>query len=339
MKILENQQLQSYNTFMVPALCDRLVQIESEEEIPQLLAQDALEGPHLLLGGGSNMLFISDFHGTVVQVCTQGIRRVEEDARQVRLSVAAGVPWSDLVDFCIQNHYYGLENLVGIPGWVGSCPVQNIGAYGVEVKDVITKVEGYRIRSRMPFSLANAECRFGYRTSIFKTDWKGDVIISRVEFRLSKEEHFNLTYQGLRNELEQSGLPVTIESVAAVVKTVRDRKLPDITKIGCAGSFFKNPVIPVAERDRLLRQIPNLVSYPAGEGMAKLAAGQLIDLAGLKGVRRGNVGVYPQQALVLVNYGGAMGAEVYDFYLHVRQTVRERFGILLEAEVNQVGMR
>lgn len=322
---------------MLPAVCDCFVQIESENEVPQSLADGLFDGNHLILGGGSNVLFVSDFHGTIVQMCTQEIDVLEEDGERVRLSVAAGVSWADFVDYCVSHHYYGVENLIGIPGLVGSCPVQNIGAYGVEVKDVISKVIGYRLASKKAFELTNEECRFGYRSSIFKTDWKNDVLITRVEFVLSKKEHFSISYQGIVKELEENNLPLTIENLAATVKAVRDRKLPDITKIGCAGSFFKNPIVDVAERDRLLQQVPNLVSYPAGEGRAKLAAGQLIDLAGLKGVRHGDAGVYPHQALVIVNYGNASGTEICDFYRFVQKRVEEKFEILIEPEVNVIG--
>ena len=334
MKDIKNQQLKSYNTFHIPALCDRFVQVESEQEIPLLFENGIFAGRYLVLGGGSNILFTDDFHGTVVQMCTHGIAVVEEDTESVLLEVAAGEEWADFVNFCIQHHYYGVENLIGIPGLVGSSPVQNIGAYGVEVKDVIESVLGYRISTKKPFELANADCAFGYRSSIFKTSWKNDVLITRVRFRLSKIPHFTLTYQALSKELENRKVELNLENVANLVKSIRDAKLPDITKIGCAGSFFKNPVVPVEVRDALAREIPQLVSYPAGDGMAKLAAGQLIDLAGMKGVREGDAGVYPLQALVIVNYGNASGTEICNFYKKVQKAVFDRFGIAIEPEVN-----
>lgn len=334
MKDIQNQQLKSYNTFMVSALCDRFVQVENDDEIPRLWQEGIFNQPYLVLGGGSNILFTDDFHGTIIQMCTRGIAVIEEDTDSALVEVAAGVDWADFVDFCIRNNYYGVENLIGIPGRVGSCPVQNIGAYGVEVKDVIDSVIGYRISSQQPFSLRNEECAFGYRSSIFKTEWKNDVLITLVRFRLSKIPHFILTYQTLSKELENRKLELTLENVAALVKSIRDAKLPDIMKIGCAGSFFKNPVVDISVRDRLAEQVPQLVSYPAGEGKVKLAAGQLIDLAGMKGVREGNVGVYPLQALVIVNYGNASGKEICEFYQKVQKTVFDRFGIAIEPEVN-----
>lgn len=337
MKIFENQQLIEFNTFKVPALCDRLIQVESEEEIPQLFQTGFFDAPYLVLGGGSNMLFVEDFHGSVIQMRTRGISVVEESEDAVCLEVAAGETWEDFVDFCVKNHYYGVENLVGIPGLVGSCPVQNIGAYGVEVKDVISSVFGWRISTQKTFEVANEDCKFGYRSSVFKTDWKNDVLITRVRFRLSKKEHFTLTYQGLVKEIENQKVELTIENIAATVKRIRDAKLPDITKIGCAGSFFKNPIVDNSVKDKLLQQIPHLVNYPAEGGKSKLAAGQLIDLAGMKGVREGDAGVYPFQALVIVNYGHASGKEIRAFYQKVQQKVFEKFGIAIEPEVNIIG--
>lgn len=337
MKIFENQQLIEFNTFKVPALCDRLIQVESEGEIPQLFQGGFFDAPYLVLGGGSNMLFVEDFHGSVIQMRTRGISIVEESEDAVCLEVAAGETWEDFVDFCVKNHYYGVENLVGIPGLVGSCPVQNIGAYGVEVKDVISSVFGWRISTQKTFEVANEDCKFGYRSSVFKTDWKNDVLITRVRFRLSKKEHFTLTYQGLVKEIENQKVELTIENIAATVKRIRDAKLPDITKIGCAGSFFKNPIVDNSVKDKLLQQIPNLVNYPAEGGKSKLAAGQLIDLAGMKSVREGDAGVYPFQALVIVNYGHASGKEIRAFYQKVQLKVYEKFGIPIEPEVNIIG--
>lgn len=322
---------------MVSALCDRLIQMESDGEIPQLFQGGFFNAPYLILGGGSNMLFVEDFHGSVIQMCTRGIAVVDESEDTVYLEVAAGETWENFVDFCVKNHYYGVENLIGIPGLVGSCPVQNIGAYGVEVKDVITSVAGWRISNQKPFEVANEDCKFGYRSSIFKTDWKNDVIITRIRFKLSKQEHFTLTYQGLVKEIENQKDELTIENLSATVKRIRDAKLPDITKIGCAGSFFKNPIVDNSLKDRLLQQTPNLVSYPAGDGKSKLAAGQLIDLAGMKGVREGDAGVYPFQALVIVNYGHASGKEIRAFYQKVQLKVYEKFGISIEPEVNIIG--
>lgn len=334
MRITYNQDLTHLNTFAVKASCDKFIQIEDEDEIRPLLETDELNSAHYILGGGSNVLFTQHFHGAIVQLCTKGIHKFNEDTDFIWLDVAAGEHWDDFVNYCVKNKYYGVENLSGIPGFVGSCPVQNIGAYSAEVKDVIDSVFGYCISSKQPFTLANADCQFGYRSSIFKTTWKGDVLITRVRFKLSKKEKLTVTYKGLIEEMESSGLPLSLENVAKAVVAVRNNKLPDIREIGCAGSFFKNPIVKEEVRDELLAKFPNLVSYPAGDGMCKLAAGQLIELSGMKGVREGCVGVFPKQALVIVNYGGATGEEIRRFYEKVQEAVELITGIRLEPEVN-----
>ncbi len=334
MHITYNQDLTHLNTFAVKASCDKFIRIEDEDEIRPLLETDELNSAHYILGGGSNVLFTQHFHGVIVQLCTKGIRKFKEDTDFIWLDVAAGEHWDDFVNYCVKNKYYGVENLSGIPGFVGSCPVQNIGAYSAEVKDVIDSVFGYRISSKHPFALTNADCQFGYRSSIFKTAWKGDVLITRVRFKLTKKEKLTVTYKGLIEEMETSGLSRTLENVAKAVVAVRNKKLPDISEIGCAGSFFKNPIVKAEVRDELLAKFPNLVSYPAGDGKCKLAAGQLIELSGMKGVREGSVGVYPKQALVIVNYGGATGEEIQRFYRKVQEAVERTTGVRLEPEVN-----
>lgn len=334
MRITYNQDLTHLNTFAVKASCDKFIQIEDEDEIRPLLETDELNSAHYILGGGSNVLFTQHFHGAIVQLCTKGIHKFNEDTDFIWLDVAAGEHWDDFVNYCVKNKYYGVENLSGIPGFVGSCPVQNIGAYSAEVKDVIDSVFGYRISSKQPFTLANADCQFGYRSSIFKTTWKGDVLITRVRFKLSKKEKLTVTYKGLIEEMESSGLPLSLENVAKAVVAVRNNKLPDIREIGCAGSFFKNPIVKEEVRNKLLSEFPNIVTFPADNGMYKLAAGQLIELSGMKGVREGCVGVFPKQALVIVNYGGATGEEIRQFYRKVQEAVERTTGVRLEPEVN-----
>lgn len=327
--------LQAYNTFAVPASCKQFIPISDPNAIPDILSQHQIASqPHFVLGGGSNVLFTQPFGGVVLHMTNKGIAKQEENDEMIVLEVAAGELWEDFVNYCVENQYYGVENLIGIPGLVGSCPVQNIGAYGAEVKDVILSVKGYRIRSAQPFVLQNADCCFGYRTSIFKTDWKNDVIITSVIFKLSKKENYQLSYQALSNALADKGLSLSLKNIADTVIAVRNSKLPDIKEVGCAGSFFKNPIVDISVRDGLLARFPNLVSYPAGEGQCKLAAGQLIDLSGLKGHREGAVGVWPLQALVIVNYGGATGPDVVDFYRKVQARVLEFTGVCIEPEVN-----
>ena len=336
MKITRNANLKPFNTFAINVICDCLMEIEKEEEIPHLFTDGVFDTDFLVIGDGSNILFTNLFHGNILKMRTSGIEKIRENDKSVWLKAAAGEKWGDLVNYCIENQYYGIENLIGIPGLVGSSPVQNIGAYSVEVKDVIDEVRGWRISTKTPFVFHNKDCRFGYRSSIFKTELKGDCLITEVVFKLSKEEKYTLVYKGLTDELQKQDAPLSLRRVADAVVAVRNSKLPDVRHYGCAGSFFKNPIVGQEVFSALQQQFPSLISYPAGDGMVKLAAGQLIDLAGMKGVRDGEVGVWPHQALVIVNYGKATGNEVVAFYHKVQEKVRNLFGIQLEPEVNIV---
>lgn len=336
MKITRDANLKSYNTFAMDVTCDCLIEIEDGKEIQPLL-KDGFGGTNfMIIGGGSNILFTRPFHGTIVRMKTKGLEKIRENEESVWVKAAAGETWEDFINFCIENHYYGVENLIGIPGLVGSSPVQNIGAYSVEVKDVIDEVHGWRLSTKKPFIFQNKDCRFGYRSSIFKTELKGECLITEVVFKLSKKETYVLVYKGLTDELQKQDAPLSLRRVADAVVAVRNSKLPDVRQYGCAGSFFKNPIVGQEVFESLRKQFPTLISYPAGDGIVKLAAGQLIDLAGMKGVRDGEVGVWPHQALVIVNYGKATGNEVVAFYHKVQEKVRELFGIQLEPEVNIV---
>lgn len=336
MRIYSHLSLLPYNTFKIDVPCKRLFEIESDKEIPSLFDMHVFEENYLIIGGGSNILFTQPFDGSIIKMTTQGITLVEETPTSVVIDVSAGVEWAGFVDYCIGNQYYGVENLVGIPGLVGSAPVQNIGAYGAEVKDVIVSVSGFRLSTKSPFTLSCSECAFGYRQSVFKTTLKNDIIITHVRFKLSKVPHFNLSYQALQYEMEKNRLPLNLSNIVHSVQAIRNSKLPDIRQYGCAGSFFKNPVVPRTRLLELSAQFPKLTSYSVDDTHVKLAAGQLIDLAGLKGKRQGNVGVWPLQALVIVNYGGATGKEICDFYTTVQQEVYALTGISLEPEVNVI---
>lgn len=336
MKIIQNASLKAYNTFGMDVRCGHLYLVETEKDVPSLFENGVFDSEYMMIGDGSNVLFTKPFQGTIIKMVTKGIEKMEEGAEFVWLKVAAGEKWEDFVGYCIKNQYFGVENLVGIPGLVGSSPVQNIGAYGVEVKDLIHEVHGWRISTRSTFVLRNEDCHFGYRSSIFKTELKGDCIITDVVFRLSKKEAYNVSYKGLADELQKEDLPLSLPCVADAVIAVRNSKLPDIRHYGCAGSFFKNPIVEKEVFDALMLKFPGLISYPAGDGKVKMAAGQLIDLAGMKGVRDGDVGVWPKQALVIVNYGNATGQEVVAFYKKVQEKVMDRFGIRIEPEVNIV---
>ena len=325
--------MQDHNTFKMKVSCRKFIELERPEEIVTLAEQQDLAQPYYILGGGSNVLFTHDYEGTILHPVFQGIETMEEDAQSVTLRVAAGTEWEDLIDHCLEHQYYGLENLTGIPGLVGSAPVQNIGAYGVEVKDCILAVEGYLLPTAEPFRYEAAACQFGYRSSIFKKELSGKCFISHVWFRLSKEPHYTLTYKALTEELAHQQLEPSLENIVRCVRAVRDSKLPNIDEIGCAGSFFQNPVVPEAQATALKSQIPDLVSYPAVNGV-KLAAGQLIDKAGWKGYRKDDAGIYPKQALVVVNYGNATPEEIHQLYETVISDVYNKFQITLQPEVN-----
>jgi len=314
----------------------RFVELEAAEETPAAVAEYLQQWPFYILGGGSNTLFTNDFDGTIVHPTFHGIEMMEENSESVLLRVAAGEPWENLIQYCIKHELYGLENLTAIPGLVGSAPVQNIGAYGVEVKNTICKVQGYILSTRNPFELSNAECHFAYRNSIFKQELKNDCIITYVWFQLSKRKSFTLTYQGLAKALQERELPLTLRNVSDCVRKIRDAKLPDPSLIGNGGSFFKNPVVSIDKYLELLSQYPHLVAFEASENQKKLSAGQLIEMAGWKGKREGNAGTWKNQALVLVNYGNATPKEVLHVAESIVNDVNTMFGIQLEMEINRL---
>ncbi|MCR4966101.1 MAG: UDP-N-acetylmuramate dehydrogenase [Bacteroidales bacterium] len=333
MKISDNYSLLAHNTFKMQVSCRRFIELERPEEIVSLAAQHIFEQPFYILGGGSNVLFTRDYEGVILHPVFKGIELIKEDEQTITLRVAAGTEWESLIEYCVENQYYGLENLTGIPGLVGSAPVQNIGAYGMEVKDSILTVEGYLLPSVEPICYSAEDCRFGYRSSLFKTELKGRCFITYVYFKLSKEPHFNLTYKALSEELARQQVKPTLENIVRCVRSVRDSKLPDITQIGCAGSFFQNPIVSEEQFEQLHQQCSDLISYPAANGV-KLAAGQLIDKAGWKGHREGDAGIYPKQALVVVNYGQAHPEEICQLYEKVISDVYNKFKVLLRPEVN-----
>ncbi|MBP5650300.1 MAG: UDP-N-acetylmuramate dehydrogenase [Bacteroidales bacterium] len=331
-----NTSLKDYNTFHIDCNCNELLMVENDNDVEELFRSGIFHRPFLIIGEGSNMLFTKDFEGSVILLATKGIEIINEDDEHVYVRAAAGENWSDFVRFTIDHELYGAENLIGIPGLVGSCPVQNIGAYGSEVKDIIYQVEGFYLPDGEPFVLYNEECEFAYRDSIFKKELKDRCLITEVVFKLNKEEVYNLTYKQLKEYIEQNGKSISLKLVADAVLNIRNSKLPDISKVGCAGSFFKNPVVSEAKFAELSSKFDQLVHYPAPNGV-KLAAGQLIESCGWKDIRRGDVSVYPTQALVIVNWGDAKGSEVVAYYQDIIQSVQEKYGILIEPEVRIVG--
>jgi UDP-N-acetylmuramate dehydrogenase len=336
MQILRDAELQPFNTFGIAARAERLARFKSVDQLRSLLESPELTGmPHLILGGGSNVLFTQDLAGAVLLNEIPGIEVVKEDPDHVWVRAGAGVVWHDLVQHCVAQGWGGIENLSLIPGKVGAAPMQNIGAYGVEIKDTFDSLEAYRISDGELVTFDRDACRFGYRESIFKRESKGLYVILQVTFRLSKHPVLNTSYGNIGDELARMGIETpTIKDVSAAVIAIRRSKLPDPAVVGNAGSFFKNPVVPNALVDEIRVRYPDVVAYPAGPGHSKLAAGWLIEKAGWKGHRSGDHGVHDRQALVLVNHGGASGSSIFELSERILHTVQEQFGVALEREVN-----
>ena len=326
--------LLSHNTFGIDVSAERFQEYASVEELKTLIAQGALTTPFLHIGGGSNLLFAKDYDGLVLHSRIEGIEVMEEDDRSVSVRVGAGVVWDDFVGYCVEHGWYGTENLSLIPGEVGASAVQNIGAYGAEAAGIIYRVHLYDTLRREHATLEKADCRFAYRDSIFKHEMRGRTVITAVELRLGKHPAPNLAYGDLKAQVEARG-GASIANIRDAVCAIRRSKLPDPDTLGNAGSFFKNPVVDNATAERLREEDPACPVYPvSAHGMCKLAAGWLIDRAGLKGFRMGRVGVHERQALVLVNFGGATGNDVMALARYVQQRVFDSFGVRIEPEVN-----
>ncbi|MDE1712557.1 UDP-N-acetylmuramate dehydrogenase (plasmid) [Chromobacterium amazonense] len=327
--------LRPYNTFGLAARAAHFCRLDDLADLPALLAHPLYrQGPVLWLGGGSNLLLTRDYPGLVIKVALTGIRLLREDGGHVIVEAAAGENWHDFVLHTLEQGWYGLENLSLIPGTVGASPVQNIGAYGVEVKDHLHEVVCAQLdRDGAPLVLSNADCRFGYRDSVFKHEAAGRLLVIAVRFRLSRHASLRTGYGDIARQLADDGITApTPSDVSRAVIAIRQSKLPDPAVLGNAGSFFKNPVVSAAQAEQLLASHPQLPHYPAADGRVKLAAGWLIDQCGLKGYRDGDAGVHAKQALVLVNYGEASGAQLHALARKVQEAVRERFGVALEPE-------
>lgn len=320
------------NTFGIDVTAARFLEYGSEDELRELIAAGQVVAPWLHIGGGSNLLFIKDYEGTVLHSRIGGLEVTSEDEEHVSVRVGAGVVWDDFVAYCVERHWYGAENLSLIPGEVGASAVQNIGAYGVEVKDLITSVETINMaREKRIYGVD--ECGYSYRKSLFKQPEMKTVFVTYVNFCLGKREHYTLDYGTIRQELEKYPV-LNLEILRRVIIDIRQSKLPDPKVLGNAGSFFKNPVVSEEQAARLLARWPDMPRYGAGEGFVKLAAGWLIDRCGWKGCRMGPVGVHDRQALVLVHYGGGTGADVMRLARAVQRDVVERFGVRIDMEVN-----
>lgn len=336
MNILKDFQLKGLNTFGIEARAAYFIEINSEKDFISLL-QDPIyiNNNKLIIGGGSNLLFTQDFDGIVIRNNIKGIAVEKEDEGHVWIRSKAGENWHAFVMWCVEKHYAGLENLSLIPGCVGAAPMQNIGAYGVEIKDVCHSVEAIDMQNGTVRTFLNDECAFGYRESVFKHALKNRYLITSVTFKLSKKPVFNTSYGAIEQELQNMGIKEpSIKAISDAVIRIRSSKLPDPKEIGNAGSFFKNPEVSKNKYEELKAQYDKLVAYPLENGNFKLAAGWLIEQSGLKGKRTGAVGVHEKQALVLVNYGGGKGTEIYQLSEEVLQAVKSKFGVTLEREVN-----
>ena len=336
MKITEQTSLLPYNTFGIDVKADFFIEYDSAGDLQAVLQSETVKKNQTLhIGGGSNLLFLHDYKGVVLHSAIHSIDKVREDELFVYLEVGSSVIWDDFVGYCVKNGWGGVENLSLIPGEVGASAVQNIGAYGVEVQEVIVEVNAVEVDTALFRSFSNEECHYGYRDSIFKNEMKGKYIITSVLFRVQKNPVFRLHYQHLEEEVLKTGA-VNLQNIRNTIIQIRESKLPDPKIMGNAGSFFMNPVIPKQQFLSLQAIYPQMPHYFNSETTEKVPAGWLIDQCGWKGKRIGNAGVHDKQALVLVNLGGATGAEIVYLAEQIQQSVREKFGIELKPEVNYI---
>ena len=334
MKRQENYSLLEHNTFGMDVCAALFVEYDTVDELRTFLQAGDLNryGRYLHIGGGSNLLFAGDYEGVVMHSAMHTLEVVEDADDHVLVRVGSGYVWDDFVAYCVRQRWAGVENLSAIPGEVGASAVQNIGAYGVEVKDVIVRVEAMALDGTMR-TFTNEECHYGYRDSIFKRELRGEYIITHVVYRLEKTPTYRLDYGDLRARVEASGEP-TLQAVRDAVTAIRDSKLPDPKVLGNAGSFFTNPVVPRSQYEALKEQYPNIPSYPIDEEHVKVPAGWLIDSAGWKGRALGRAAVHDRQALVLVNLGGATGQEVMTLAKRICEDIYIKYGIRITPEVN-----
>ncbi len=336
MEIKKFLSLKEYNTFGIDVKSAYSFFLYNEDNLVDFLKSElAQNNKYYVLGGGSNVLFSEDYNGIILFMRNKGIELIEEYDDSVFIKAQAGETWDDFVEYCVTNNYGGIENLSLIPGTVGASPVQNIGAYGVEVKDVISEVEVLNRTNFKKEIFSNAKCNFKYRSSIFKKYFKNKYIILNVTYKLQKNPILNLGYGIIKKHLSENKNP-TIKDVRKTIIEIRKSKLPDYKILPNAGSFFKNPIVTNSKFERLKIKFPNLISYPLEDGNCKLAAGQLIDFAGWKGKRKNSVGVHDKQALVIVNYNNATGKDILNFSKIVQQSVFEKFGVEIEREVTLI---
>ncbi len=333
MQIQKDFSLKTYNTFGLNVKAKNFIAIRTINDLKKLIQK---EKDFFVLGGGSNLLLTKDIDKLVIQIAFKGIEVIGEYDDHVLVQASAGENWHEFVMWCIDHDFGGVENLSLIPGNVGTAPIQNIGAYGVELKDTCMAVETIEIETGNTKTYANSDCKFGYRNSVFKNELKGKYIITNVLFKLSKNKHtLNSSYGAIQSELLKNGIKKpTIRDISNAVIAIRQSKLPDPKKIGNSGSFFKNPIISKAEFEKLRENFKDVPHYTVSKTEIKVPAGWLVEQCGFKGKRFGDAGIHKDQALVLVNYGTATGKEIYDLSKLIQRTVFEKFGIAIEAEVN-----
>ena len=340
MEIFENYSLKLFNTFGLDVKAEKFITLSSEKAVFDLLNGNELKDQKILiLGGGSNILFNNNFNGIVIKSEIMGISEINKTDESISLEVGSGVVWDDLVQYCVNNGYGGIENLSFIPGTVGAAPIQNIGAYGTEFEEVFIELEGIDLNNKIKRKFTKDECDFGYRNSIFKKSYKNSFLITSVRIKLSTKPKLNLRYRAINDYLKQNKIAkseLDVKKISEIVKIIRLSKLPDPSKIGNAGSFFKNPIIKYDRFLDLKEEYNDLVFFEIANKQFKIPAGWLIEKAELKGKRFGNVGVHKDQALVLVNYGNATGEEIVELSNKIKAKIYEKFNIILETEVNIV---
>lgn len=342
MQVQQNISLKQYNTFGIDVKAKYFSSFKSIDSLKEILNfKFQISNFKLILGGGSNILFAKDVDGLVLKNEITGIEKVKEDDEFIYLRAGAGVNWHAFVMYCVEKNYGGIENLSLIPGNTGASPMQNIGAYGAEIKDVFEELEAYHMYDGAVVTFSNKACEFGYRESVFKRKFKNQFVILNATYKLRKKPQFNTSYGAINQELERMGVTeLSIQSISQAVINIRSSKLPDPAVIGNAGSFFKNPEVTAAKFQVLQNDFPSIVGYDLPNGHVKLAAGWLIEQCGpqqgvsWKGFRKGDAGCHAKQALVLVNYGNAAGNEIYDLSEEILQSVKQKFGVELEREVN-----
>lgn len=335
MKLQKNISLKPYHSFACEETAAYFTIVQSKEALIEALnwAKENNQ-PYLIVGSGSNILFTKTFDGLVIKMEVTGIQKMQENASDVILQVGAGENWSHFVSYCVHKSWGGLENLSLIPGTVGAAPIQNIGAYGVEVGEHIQHVNAFDTITHEWVTIAQQDCAFGYRESIFKKE-ANRYIVCAIQFKLSKQPLLRTDYGAIKAVLHERGIRnPSVESIASAVIYIRSNKLPDPKKLGNAGSFFKNPVITKTQYDQLILQFADLIAYPINDHIYKIAAGWLIEACGWKGVIKDQVGCYKDQALVIVNYGTTKGKTIFDFSEAIIQSVQDKFGVVLEREVN-----